>query len=305
MKKKDLLDKWLNDELTPEEFEVIRTIPEYSSYLKIDTFVKSIELPEIKVEAGLASVKKHLSEQTVSPKPKVISIGILSKIAALLILMIASYYFISNIPTTTTTDLAEKKEIVLPDASKVMLNGNSHLSYKKFNWDTARYLSLEGEAFFEVKNGATFLVQTEVAAISVLGTKFNVVSRADHFAVSCYEGMVRIVQGEVAIDLTAGRTATIINGEVNLENTFISRPVWIYNESSFDDIGLQDVFNELEKHYNVQLSTENIDVNLRFSGSFPNDDLESALKAVTLPFKLNHRIENKDAVTIFGEINSK
>lgn len=64
------------------------------------------------------------------------------------------------------------------------------------------------------------------------------------------------------------------------------------------------VLSVLETEYNLDLSTKNIDVNLRFTGGFPNDDLEAALQAVTIPLKLNYSIENKDDVTIFGKTNS-
>jgi ferric-dicitrate binding protein FerR (iron transport regulator) len=301
MKKEDLVDKWLNDELTPEEFEVIRTLPEFSSYQKIDDFVKRISLPENDVESGLKGLKSNLEHVPVAQKSKVIALNVWSKVAALLVLIFASYYFISNSATTESTNMAETRQVLLPDDSGVLLNGNSEIAYKKLQWNKARELTLEGEAYFEVNGGDRFVVKTQHGNINVMGTKFNIISRKGQFSVGCFEGMVRIEMGDVSIDLPAGKTAQLAEGDLQLSNTYISKPTWIYNESSFDDIALKHVFSELEKHYKIKLSTKNIDVNLRFAGSFPNDDLEAALQAVTLPFNLNYRIDQKDAVTIFGE----
>ena len=82
-------------------------------------------------------------------------------------------------------------------------------------------------------------------------------------------------------------------------------PGWIYNESIFDDTGILNVISVLESQYDLNVTTKNIDVNLRFTGGFPNDDLEAALQAITIPLNLNFSIENKDAVTIFGEVISE
>ncbi len=305
MKKKDLLDKWLNDELTPEEFEVFRTLPEFSSYQKIDSFVKSIDLPRPDREITLKELKLKLKDANRARKPKVRSLPFIYKVAAILVLAIASYFFISNLEVSHRTDIAVRLQFELPDRSQVQLNNDSRISYKKFKWNSNRSLALEGEAFFEVEEGETFSVVTDAGIVTVLGTKFNVYSRGDSMSVSCFEGLVRLTKGEVSIELTEGRTAGITNGELELGQTYVSRPGWLYNESAFEDIALRYVIEELEKQYDISIITENIDVNLRFSGSFPNDDLEAALQAVTLPFNLNYRIDNKNVVTISGAYGSE
>ena len=304
MKEKDLLDKWLNDELTPEEFEVIRTIPEFSSYQKIDDHIKHIDLPRKMDEATLNALKVRLSDKTLTYKPRVISISVLSKIAALLILILASYYFISNSSTTITTTLAQTETYILPDNSEVILNENSVLSYKRFKWNSERTLQLSGEGYFDVTPGKTFKVQTSGGVVTVLGTRFSVTVREDQFAVQCFEGMVRIAQDDMILDIPAGKSITMVAGEPLLDEVITTAPGWVYNESAFDDIELSKVIQLLEKAYSVDITTENIDVNLRFTGSFPNDDMYAALKAVTIPFGLNFRIENRNVVTIFAVMSA-
>jgi ferric-dicitrate binding protein FerR (iron transport regulator) len=50
-------------------------------------------------------------------------------------------------------------------------------------------LTLE-EAYFQVKKGQTFSVNTTDGVVKVLGTHFNVKQRKNYFEVNCFEGLV-------------------------------------------------------------------------------------------------------------------
>jgi ferric-dicitrate binding protein FerR (iron transport regulator) len=304
MEKKDLLDKWLNDELTPEEFEVFRTIPEFSSYLKIDAFVQDFELPEHNIEAGLTDLTSMKGIPSDKKVVNVIPLSSILKIAAALALLFASYYFISNYTISENTDLAQTEMVTLPDNSMVSINEDSELAYKRFNWGNKRMVTMDGEAYFEVEKGSTFTVQTNNGTITVLGTKFNVVARGKEFVVSCFEGLVRVDQEDMSIELPAGRAIDLSLGSLELNDVYTTEPGWLYNESTFDDTPIMAALSVFEDQYDIQLTTENIDVNLRFTGGFPNDDLEAALQAITVPLKLSYTIESKNAVTIYGKDSS-
>ena len=67
-------------------------------------------------------------------------------------------------------------EYTLPDGSVVALNSNSKLVFpKQFNGDT-REVTIEGEAFFDVKPNPEkpFIINAGKAQIKVVGTSFNV-----------------------------------------------------------------------------------------------------------------------------------
>ncbi|MCW5521027.1 FecR domain-containing protein [Aureitalea sp. L0-47] len=296
MEKKDLLDKWLNGELTPEEFEVFRTIPEFSSYLRIQDFIEKVELPQHDVDQGLID----LNERKAKKEPKVISMASLIKIAAVLTLLLASYLFVSNYEIGTSTQIAQNEIFLLPDDSKVTLNEFSRIELKRFNWGNNRTVKFQGEAYFEVEEGSTFTVETEQGSITVLGTKFNVAAFENSLNVECFEGLVRIIQDDISIDIPAGRSVNLVGGELFLADIYTTEPGWIYDESRFEDSPIAGVISVLKSEYGLNVVTENIDVNLRFTGGFPNNDLEAALQAITLPLGLNYTIENKDAITIFG-----
>ena len=201
MEKKDLLDKWLNGELTPEEFEVFRTIPEFSSYLKIQDFLEHVELPKHDVEEGLIYLKEHKATTLKTKESKVVDLSSIIKIAAVITLLLTSFLFVSNYTVGTRTDYAQTEIFTLPDNSKVTLNEFSKIDLKRFNWGNNRIVNFQGEALFEVEKGSTFKVETEQGTVTVLGTKFNIVAGEYGFYVACYEGLVRVEQDDISIEL--------------------------------------------------------------------------------------------------------
>lgn len=68
----------------------------------------------------------------------------------------------------------ERREITLPDQSKVFLNENSTLSYTYAG--ATRQVELRGEAFFDVQKDAKhpFVIQSGAVQTKVLGTSFNI-----------------------------------------------------------------------------------------------------------------------------------
>lgn len=303
MMKKDLIEKWLNNEATPADFEDLRTLPEFSSYLKIDEFVKKIEVPNFESDAGLNDLKQKLDRKT---KPvKVFKLQNIIKIAAVLAILLASYVYISSLSTTVDTQLAETDIVSLPDSSIVTLNENSHLTFNKSSWKENREVRLDGEGYFDVAKGEIFDVVTNHGVISVLGTKFNVLSRGSGFEVKCYEGLVSVTHNNKTIKLAKGNTAILMDNSLQLEKVYTNKPVWIYNESSYENVAILDVLKELEQRYNVTVSTKNINVNLHFTGTFSHDDLEAALQTITIPLELSYSIENTNEITIFPNISSE
>ena len=104
-------------------------------------------------------------------------------IAASLAAIIVSYAIFYSAAVEYTTDANQKIAISLPDGSTVNLNGNSKTSYNTVAWYFNRSVSLSGEAFFSVKKGSQFSVNTNNGVIKVLGTSFNVFSRDKDFLV--------------------------------------------------------------------------------------------------------------------------
>lgn len=97
---------------------------------------------------------------------------------------------------TLTTAPREIREIVLPDSSIVILNGNSSIQYNTaFNDQPRREIILNGNAYFKIKKTnlqQPFIVHANQLNISVTGTEFNVDARTKATDVVLTKGNINI-----------------------------------------------------------------------------------------------------------------
>ena len=292
-KKHDILH-WFEGKISTEEIKKRYPDEDFSVLEKVGFYAKQIDLPKVDAEKVLADFKVRKLD---SNKPKVISLSFRAfiKVAAILVVMLtASYFVFFNNIKTYSTEIAQTETFNLPDNSEVILNAQSRLTYNKKLWKTERTLDLEGEAFFEVTKGKKFTVKTKAGTIQVLGTHFNVKERANYFEVQCYEGSVRVTHNNDTAVLKPGKTFRVINGVISAVKDFKAKsPSWLTKESTFDEVPLWQVINELEIQYNIVVVAKNIDTSVLFSGSFTHDDLNIALQSVTIPLKLSYKINGK------------
>ncbi|MDX1462155.1 MAG: FecR family protein [Marinirhabdus sp.] len=294
---KNLLDKWLNGTHTAEDLRQLETDPKFAAYQKIDQYTKRIDLPAFDTEAALEAMKAKRDAADGSDT-KVRTLPTLLKIAAVLAVIAATYVFFDTTASHTTTQIAETTTVQLPDASEVMINAQSELSFNENTWEEAREVQLTGEAYFKVAKGKTFKVQSAHGEVTVLGTQFNVIDREDKFSVSCFEGLVAVTFGDKQFELPAGTMINLVDETIEKGFVFVNKPTWIGNESSYDDVAIEAVINDLEAQYDIVIETQNIDVTLRFTGSFTHTDVNAALQTVTLPLGLTYAINTEDNVII-------
>ena len=97
-------------------------------------------------------------------------------VAASIVLLIAAGAGLWLRPTVFTAPAGERLMATLPDGSTVELNSGARLSYIRTFGGRTRTVRLTGEAFFDVAHDAQkpFIVETFNAAVTVLGTRFNV-----------------------------------------------------------------------------------------------------------------------------------
>lgn len=294
------LAKWLNNELSPEELKAFEQTEEYQSYVKLKAVSSRLQAPEFDMEGTFAQIKAKTAGDTA----KVIALkpykSFLRIAAAIALLMVGAFAYLNLSNESVTTEIAETAKLTLPDASEVVLNADSKVTYDDTDWDLQRNITLEGEAFFKVAKGKIFTVSTDLGQVQVLGTQFNVEARKDYFEVSCYEGLVSVTFNNTTQKLPAGASLLFIHGE-RMERTVSNRePSWLNRESSFERVPLQFVINELERQFKIDVALENVDTEVLFTGSFNNTDLETALKSISTPSKLNFKVSG-DNVLFYAE----
>jgi transmembrane sensor len=183
------------------------------------------------------------------------------RIAAVLALVAVSFLFTRKTgdPVTLSTGYGEQKNLILPDGSSVVLNGNTSIHYdQSWNETSDREIWIEGEGFFDVvhsKNHQRFIVHTNNdLSVQVLGTKFNVKVRRGKTEVMLEEGRVRLVRGtDEKVDtltMKPGELAVIENGKIlNGAVNSTRYTSWKNGKLYFDQTPLIEVAKILEDTY--------------------------------------------------------
>lgn len=297
MKNEKEILKWLNNELSSKEIEDLKQSEDLQTLEKIAHYASQLETPIVDTHAALEAFKaqNHFKKKT---KVSTLNFKVFYRVAAVLVVALASAYFLFfNNTKSFETQIAQTKTFALPDHSEVILNAASTLSFNEKKWTDNRALTLEGEAFFKVKTGQTFSVNTAAGVVRVLGTQFNVKQRKNYFEVNCYAGLVSVSYHNKIVTLPPGKTFRVVNGTIeNVADFNAQHPSWLQQESSFSKIPLDQVIAELERQYDLKIKVEGVDTSKLFTGSFTHTDKEIALQAVTIPLKLSYKTQGKTII---------
>lgn len=296
MKREDLIKKWLDDELNPQELQAFQKLEDFEELTNLSNNLMRFEAPEYNTSAELDSVLSKIRSSN-SKQTSTHWLRPILRIAAVIAIMFSVYYYTTTLDTNIETLAAQKTAIQLPDNSAVTLNALSNLTFNKRDWKDDRDVELEGEAFFKVAKGSTFNVNTPNGKVTVLGTEFNVKQRINYFEVVCYEGSVQVTHNSDIVILKPGDSFLKINGKlIAREKETLLQPSWVNNESSFKSMPFAYVIREFERQYNVQINPQNIDQKQLFTGSFSHDNIEMALKSITLPLNVKYNFKNKTTI---------
>ena len=286
------LAKWLNNELSEAELQEFKNSEEYASYVRLLEASDQLKAPEFDVEQAYSDFRSRTKDTggkvvVMRPMQKFIRIA-----AAIAVLVFISYFYINSLDETVSTEYAQRESVILPDASEVILNAGSEITYNKKNWIEERNIELIGEAFFKVAKGEKFTVSTQSGTVTVLGTQFNVEQREGFFEVSCYEGLVSVLFNNIETRLPAGNSFVVFNGKVmETQASEILQPSWLNDESTFRSIPFKFVLNELERQYDIEVTSKDIDTVQLFTGTFSNTNLNLALESISAPYQIKYSIE--------------
>lgn len=228
--------------------------------------------------------------------------------------IIISVVLIKNLPTTPDSDFivyverGNKAMVTLPDETKVWLNSNTTIKYNQ-NQADFRYVQLEGEAFFKVKEDKSkpFVVTLGDLEIEVLGTSFNAKARAysDVVETSLVEGKIKISsenlfnnyylnEAEKAVYNKRTKELLKFNTDNELETA------WMYNRLKFSSERIEDVLLRLEEWYGVKIINKQIGINNDIiSGTFIEEHIEHAIQALQLQYKNLQYTSKQDTIVLY------
>ncbi|TGV02093.1 FecR family protein [Flavivirga rizhaonensis] len=289
-----LISKWLDNDLNDQELEVFKALEDYDDLVKLNQGLQAFKVDDYntseELDTVLNTIKSNKKQSTQWFKP-------FMRVAAILAVCFSLYYYTTTLDTTITTEFAQKTTIKLPDASNVSLNAKSILTFNKKDWKHNREVELDGEAFFKVAKGSSFKVKTKTGLVTVYGTQFNVKQWDNYFEVICYEGLVGVHYNSQETKLNPGDSFLIIDGKIIAkEKENRSQPSWLSNESTFKSSPYKTVIAEFERQYGVRITLVNIDSDQLFTGSFAHDNMDVAIKAITLPLRVTYSKTNNTII---------
>ncbi len=230
------------------------------------------------------------------------------KVAAAIIVIAVSvsmlYVYLQPAATIkVVTANKQVKSFQLPDHSFVTLNANSSLEYPKEWNNDKREVTLKGEGFFKIThiektNGAAkFTVHANAVNVEVLGTEFNIKSRADVTSVMLQSGKVRLhIEESDAIHVMKPNDFVSFNSKTKKVNSQTVNPTyytaWLNHKYLFSKVTLKEVCDHLEDFYGLKFNVENaVLANQEISGTLLLEDEPALLQ--TLSSFLNANIKQQ------------
>ena len=151
------------------------------------------------------------------PKTKTVRLKVLSKVAAVFILLIGIsgiWFYLQhhNRPAMIEISAAygETKQVTLPDQTEVWLNAGSSLKYPSKFGQKIRSVHLTGEAFFSVTKNQSkpFVVETKSLDVKVLGTKFNLKAYPDE-----HQTVATLQEGKIEVQTVKNQKQQLVPNE--------------------------------------------------------------------------------------------
>ncbi len=215
------------------------------------------------------------------------------KVAAVFIgvLLVGSFLFQNDRQTWRTAN-QEIQQIDLPDGSKVVLNAASKLSYKKSSFNKSnRILNLDGQAFFNVVKGKSFVVKTERGEITVLGTSFDVFQRNGELIVACETGKVQVIDhSNHSTILSPGQEVYMSETKMNkIKKSLDKIGCWGKGTFYYESVRLRKILDEVERQFNAKIICQPAGLGEQmYSGYFINTHLDSALMSICWPLRIQY-----------------
>lgn len=220
-----------------------------------------------------------------------------------LLLLLNKQETVKPITWSTVETGRQKKNVTLPDGSRVWVNAHSKLRFAN-GFERNRNIILDyGEAFFDVTRDSQhpFLVKVDGLQVSVLGTAFNIQSFQQ-----LGEIKVAVTQGKVAVDdslachekllpdqcLTYTRNTNrfrVTTIDPSKANDWKNGNIWLNNISLKElAVYIRNIYD-----YEVVFNSKDLEQCKNTINFSDKDQLKDVLELLKIMNKVRYRIQNK------------
>ncbi len=201
----------------------------------------------------------------------------------------------------------QRAELLLPDSTKVWLNAKTKLVYPVSFGEGDRTITLDGEAYFDVKPNEKqpFVIQTKTMDVKVLGTELNIMaySELNTTEVALLKGAVDIKAiGKNSSDHTTNHTMKVnehimlYNGKLNISQIEdFEYFKWKDGLLCFNNETVESIIGKLQLYFDIKISVEKKDLlKYKYTGKFrTKDGVEQVLKVLQLEHKFIYTRDNE------------
>lgn len=228
------------------------------------------------------------------------------------LLLFSSGYLISSVfnqpvkEITLVTAEGNIGEFMLPDGTRVWLNENTRLTHpEEFDGDT-RNVTLNGEAFFEVRRNeeSPFMVNLNNLKVEVLGTSFG----ASCYSDSKFEEVV-LKSGSVCISSPSLHNSITLkpnekltyspfdgNARIRVIDTKNAYR-WYEQYLSFDNDRYGDILANIEDRYNVEIKNlSTVSLETRLSLTIIHESLETIMDVLSTLLPVKYEIHGNTLI---------
>ncbi len=320
-----LIRKLFSGKISKDELKELNNW--YDSKLnKEEVFVDSFESKEQIKNRILTKLKKEIQ---IEENKNQVSLsrfrqigGIAASIAAIILISITLFINLqnkksaemelaaSNIPYLERANPnGQKSKIILSDGTTVWLNAASKIRFPEKFELTERKVFLEGEAFFDVTRDENrpFVIQSENAVTTVLGTTFNVKSyEKEPVQITVASGKVKVKtkndnsfrNDELVLIQNEQITFSPESGELTKKNVdsnyFLS---WKEDVIRFDNTKLSEVAKTLERWYDKKITIENEKLNnCKLVAEYKNEKLYNVLQSLKFSLGIDFKVLDNEII---------
>jgi len=338
MKKEEflvLVTRYLSGESFPDEVEHLNSLRKQKKYSMVFNAIRETwekaghgePLSEYHIERGRQSLTAKIRlyepsfrwEKELKQKKGFYYQPSFLRIAAsfaVLSILLTGVFFIANVLKQRSASVAwnekktvmgEKSIITLLDGTKITLNADSKLRYPVRFGDDTREVSLEGEAYFEVKRDASkpFVVHAGNVSTTDLGTKFdvNAFPNEETITISLEEGKV-----EVSTNISGIKKGDIIltpaqqwvynkEKETSRIESFDSQKAvgWKDNILVFDNEPFSKILVPLERYFGVKFEIADQSLaNRTIKANFKNESFWTVVKVIEKATGLTYKTSKEN-----------
>lgn len=183
---------------------------------------------------------------------------------------------------TLSTPRGGQFQVRLPDGSQVWLNAASSIKYPTAFTGKERRVEVTGEAYFEIAANSKMPFKASVnnqVEIQVLGTHFNINAyiNQNHISTTLLKGSVKVLKGKESALLLPGEQAAVASNspatrQILVRTVDVEKVMaWKNGLFDFEDAGLEEVMQQLERWYDIEVIYEKGVPDLYFAGKMSKD----------------------------------